>query len=282
MTMARYAVGAPEGCPRITVEGVQLAYSDTGVGTPVVCLHATGHGARDFEGLPSLLTRAVRIIAVDWPGHGRSSDDTVPASASHYSKLIGGILDALEIERAVILGNSIGGAAALRFAAENPDRVSGLILANPGGLLPLNGFTRRFCGMMEAFFRAGEKKRTWFGPVFGAYYRTILRKGPIAEHRKRIVAAGYDHAPVLAQAWHSFASPNADIRGLSATIGCPVLFTWARHDNVIQYRQCKPAIAMIPHAETALFDGGHCAFLEDATAFGKTMDAFLEKMGASR
>lgn len=278
MTIAKYAVGAPEGCPTVMVEGVRLAYSDTGTGTPLVCLHATGHGARDFEGLPTLLTGDVRVIAVDWPGHGRSSDDTIPASALRYSNLIGGILDHLDIERAVILGNSIGGAAALQFAAQNPDRVAGLILANPGGLLPLNGFTRAVCGMMESFFRAGEKKRIWFGPAFGAYYRMVLRKGPIAEHRARIVNAGYDHAPVLAQAWHSFALPDADIRHLLPTIECSVLVTWARHDNVIQYRQCRPAIETFPRAKTILFNGGHCAFLEDAEVFGQAADSFLARL----
>ncbi len=281
MTDARNAVGAPEGCSFVTVKGVQLAYSDTGAGMPLVCLHATGHGARDFANLPDLLSRQVRVIAVDWPGHGRSSDDTVPASASRYEALLEGFLDELNIGQAILLGNSIGGAASLAFAAENPDRVAGLILANPGGLLPINGLTRAFCGMMESFFRAGVKKRRWFRYAFSAYYRTVLRTGPIAAHRGRIVAAGYDQARVLAEAWHSFAQPDADLRVLCTAIASPVLVTWARHDKVIQHRQCRPAIDTIPDVETILFNGGHCAFLEDAAAFGRAADSFLEGLDIS-
>ena len=76
------------------------------------------------------------MIAVDWPDHGNSSADPQPPSAARYEALLAGLLDDLGIDDAVLIGNSIGGAAALRYAASHPGRVRGLVLANPGGLDP--------------------------------------------------------------------------------------------------------------------------------------------------
>jgi len=279
MNDTRLAVGAPEGSPTVMADGVRLAYSDIGEGTPLVCLHATGHGARDFEGIPTLARGRIHVLAFDWPGHGRSGDDHKPASAARYSELLAKAFEELNIERAIILGNSIGGAASIDFAARYPDRVLGLMLANPGGLLPANAFTSGFCFVMETFFRAGEKKRSWFGPAFGMYYRMVLSRGPIEEHRKRIVAAGYDQAKVLAEAWHSFGQPDADLRDSVADITCPVMIAWARHDRIIQYKQCRAAIERFPNAETTFFNAGHSAFLEDPVAFGETFNQFVDRLG---
>src|SRR5262245_12720077 len=122
---ARAALGAASGKAAI-VDGVRLAYDDDGVGPPIVCLHAIGHGASDFSRLQARLRQRHRVIAVDWPGQGRSGADRVPPSAARYAELLDGLLDALALPSVVLIGNSIGGAAALRYAASHPQRVERL------------------------------------------------------------------------------------------------------------------------------------------------------------
>src|ERR1700690_1483145 len=124
----RAAVGA--GAPRreVTVGGVRLAYTDDGEGPAVVCLHAIGHGAGDFARLRARLRPRHRVVALDWPGQGGSGDDAGPPSAARYTGLRGGLLDAIGVERAVLIGNSIGGAVAIRYAAAHPQRVGALVL----------------------------------------------------------------------------------------------------------------------------------------------------------
>ena len=280
MDSPRFAVGVPEDHRRATVLGVDIAYTDTGHGLPVVCLHATGHGARDFAHLPQLCGDPIRVVALDWPGHGRSADDSAPASAERYAELLEAFIERLSLGRVVLLGNSIGGAAAILYTAKHPDKVCGLVLATSGGLVEVNGFVRFVCNRVADFFRAGVKKRRWFGPAFALYYRMILNKGDIREHRRRIVAAGYDHAPVLEQAWRSFARPDADLRHLLPTIKCNTFVVWAKGDRILAYRACKPAIDTIPNAETVLFKGGHSAFLEDPETFREHFTRFIR--GCSR
>src|SRR5262245_58499288 len=108
MSSLRSALGARQPAKEVVVDGVRLAYDDEGSGRPLVCLHSIAHGARDFEGLRARLRGRCRVLALDWPGHGSSGDDGVPAGAARYAALLAGFAEALDLRDAVVLGNSIG------------------------------------------------------------------------------------------------------------------------------------------------------------------------------
>jgi 4,5:9,10-diseco-3-hydroxy-5,9,17-trioxoandrosta-1(10),2-diene-4-oate hydrolase len=274
---AQSALGVPAPFETILVDGVQLAYDDTGSSNvPVVCLHAVGHGGGDFGFLRERIRRGHRVIRLDWPGQGRSGPDREPASARRYATLLGLFLDSIGVERAILLGNSIGGAAAIEFTASHPDRVRGLVLANPGGLGPVNLASRAVCRAMARFFRSGARGARWFGRAFRIYYGTVLRQPEASARRDQIVSAAYEVAPVLAEAWAGFARRDSDLRGLVAGIHCPVWFAWARQDRIIAYARNRRAIESFPNAMVQLFRGGHCAFLEDREAFVEGFLAFSE------
>jgi 4,5:9,10-diseco-3-hydroxy-5,9,17-trioxoandrosta-1(10),2-diene-4-oate hydrolase len=228
------------------------------------------------------LTSAHRVIAVDWPGHGRSSGDRIPASAERYAELLHDLLDALGVERAVIAGNSIGGAAALRYAHRRPDRVRGLVLENPGGLAPVDDrIARAALAGMARFFAAGTRRAWWFPAAYGLYYRfCVLKTGAARDDRRRIVAKAYASAPILLEAWRSFATPAADLRALAPEIRCPVLFAWAKGDQFVQLKRSLPAIRRFPHARVETFRAGHAAHLEVPGAFVAALERFLGALPA--
>src|SRR5262245_26883537 len=93
----RAAVGASAPWRSVVVDGVRLTYDDEGSGPALVCLHAIGHGARDFAGLRAALHPRRRVLALDWPGQGSSDDDREPPTASRYAHLLAGFLDAVGI-----------------------------------------------------------------------------------------------------------------------------------------------------------------------------------------
>src|SRR5882672_12355812 len=74
------------------VLGIRPAYDDAGAGPPVVCLHAIGHGARDFAALSERLRSRFRVVALDFPDHGGSDSDSERATASRYAMLVEGFL----------------------------------------------------------------------------------------------------------------------------------------------------------------------------------------------
>jgi 4,5:9,10-diseco-3-hydroxy-5,9,17-trioxoandrosta-1(10),2-diene-4-oate hydrolase len=258
------------------VDGVSLAFDDEGDGPPVVCLHAIGHGAADFARLRAHLRGRHRVIALDWPGQGASAADHVPASAGRYADLLAGFLDAARVDRAVLVGNSIGGAVAMRYAHRHPERVRALVLENPGGLDAATDLAGRVAiGAMVRFFAAGVRRAWWYPRAFAAYYRMVLSGAPAAAQRRRIVESAREIVPVLHEAWRSFGMPDADIRALAPAIACPVLLAWATRDQFIQLRRCRPAIERFPDARVETFPAGHAAHLETPEAFEASLDRFL-------
>jgi abhydrolase domain-containing protein 6 len=95
---------------------------------PVVMVHGFGGDKETWLLLAPLLKRRRGLIAIDLPGHGRSSDITEAATPRRHADAVIGVMDALGIARAVVVGNSLGGGIALRIAADTPDRVAALVL----------------------------------------------------------------------------------------------------------------------------------------------------------
>src|SRR5262245_108328 len=101
----RARVGAAASCRIVELDGVRLALDDEGTGDLVVCLHALGHGAGDFAGFRSRHRDRFRVLAIDWPGHGRSADDRLPPSSARYGDLLARLLDVQSPEPVILLGN---------------------------------------------------------------------------------------------------------------------------------------------------------------------------------
>lgn len=270
----RAAVGLPENCETLEVDGVRLAYTRSGHGPALVCLHAVGHGGGDFAGIEKSLSDQFEVICIDWPGHGRSGSDTQALGPGRYAQLLCGLLESLKVEQPILLGNSIGGATALIYAQQKP--VKALVLCDSGGLVPVNGFVRTFCAVFAWFFNAGARGSRWYMPMFRWYYRfLVLPQAAAAEQRERIIRSGYEIAPLLRDAWRGFGKADADLRELAQSLSAPVWFAWARQDRVIPLSMCMPCIRKMKHAQLTQFDGGHTAFLEQPAAFVAGFKAFM-------
>jgi pimeloyl-ACP methyl ester carboxylesterase len=281
-TSLRSAVGVRHPFEMHAAGGAQVAVARYGVGAPVVCLHATGHGGGDYAAFAaSLKHEGVELFLVDWPGHGASPPDATGkgASAERYADLLAELIPVLcGNVRPILIGNSIGGAAALSFALRYPDKLRALVLCNPGGLAPLNGLAKGVIAAMVKFFASGASGARWFPRAFAAYYRIVLPAVPAAAQRARIVAAGPEMAALLKEAWDSFRQPEADLRTRATSLAIPVLFAWAKQDRIVAWSRSKAAVAAIPNREVQMFRGGHSAFLEDPAAFHAAFLAFLDKL----
>ena len=274
----RADVGVSEPFRLVDVAGTFLAVAEHGAGQPVLCLHAIAHGGRDFETFIALTAgRGLRVATLDWPGQGRSPPDRTgaPACATRYAEILEAALLVLypNGETPILIGNSIGGAAAILAASRRPDRVKALVLSNPGGLAPVTPFVRDFCLALAAIFRAGVGGEPWFPAFYGLYYRGVLRERRAAEQRRRIVASGREVAPRLAEAWASFADPATDLRETLKALPIPILFAWARGDHIVSWSRSRAAVTA-SGAKVRFFPGGHSPFLEDPEAYADTVVGF--------
>ena len=114
---------------------VSLAGELAGQGPPVVLLHGLTATRRNVvQGSRHLIRRGYRLVAYDARGHGASSPAPEP-TRYEYRDLLGdleAVLQALELERAVLVGSSMGAATAMAFALESPERVPALVQITPG------------------------------------------------------------------------------------------------------------------------------------------------------
>lgn len=138
------ACAAPQS---FTVDGVRLSYFVEGQGDPVVLLHGLGSSANlnwRASGTVRSLSQHYRVIALDFPGHGRSDS---PSNASAYGVAMVNdvvrLLDHLHIRRAHIVGYSMGGMVALKLAVLHPDRVHSVLLGGMGWM-PEGALTQKF------------------------------------------------------------------------------------------------------------------------------------------
>ena len=113
-----------------SVNGIKLYYEVYGTGKPLILLHG-GLGAIEMFG-PNLTTLAKgrQVIAVDLQGHGRTADIDRPLSIEAMGDDIAALIQELKLGRADVMGYSLGGGVAFRFAAQHPDRVRRLVLVS--------------------------------------------------------------------------------------------------------------------------------------------------------
>ncbi len=147
----------------------QIHLHEFGAGPPVLMLHGGGPGASGLSNYSrnvDALAQRFRVLVPDLPGYGRSSkgvnsDDPFGDLAAAMLAL----LDALGIDRAHVVGNSLGGACALRMALEQPGRIDRLVLMGPGGIgisqaAPTDGL-KRLLGYYAGEGPTLEKLRTF-------------------------------------------------------------------------------------------------------------------------
>ncbi|WP_165449523.1 alpha/beta fold hydrolase [Krasilnikovia cinnamomea] len=252
-----------------------MYFSDQGSGTPVLLLPANGHDSRDYAGVVPTLSGRNRVIAVDWPGFGRTPAPEPPGSASAgaFAAELAALVERLNLPAAHIIGNSIGGYAAARLAIEAPHRVRSLVLVSPGGF-PVLGFGDRLFISLRG--RPGVTRL--INRRFASSYlhlRTPLTRQIIerATYRRGDVRAVIDAA-----IWRSFRDPDFDLRSLADQITAPTLVAWGRHDPVFGARARAQVARSLPRASTITFDTGHVPFAEDPAAFLAEVQPFLDRV----
>ncbi|HEY8352576.1 MAG TPA: alpha/beta hydrolase, partial [Sphingomonadales bacterium] len=125
----------------VQVADWRIRYHDAGEGHPVILLHGSGPGATAWSNFgPNIkvLSRKYRVIAPDFPGWGKSDifDPDKGARFTVNMEVVVGLMDALKLDRAAVVGNSMGGIGSQMLAAFHPDRISHCITMGapaPGG-----------------------------------------------------------------------------------------------------------------------------------------------------
>ncbi len=269
---------------------MRLHYHEAGAGEagalPVVLLHGGGPGASAWsnfgQNLPVFAER-FRTLMPDQPGFGESDKPQVEGNYFTFSaRALASLLDHLRIERVHLVGNSLGGGTAVRFALNYPERAGRLVLMGPGGLSmnvfspdPTEGVTR----LAQFAAPPGPSKEK-----MAAFLRTLVFKQALITDE--LVEERYKHASdpaalaAMAALGMSFYDPATAEDGMLwrevHRLKNEVLLIWGREDRVNPLDGALVPLKQIKKAQLHVFSGcGHWAQLEKFDQFNRLALDFI-------
>lgn len=241
-------------------------------GLPVLLLHGYTDSWRSWERVLPLLPAKLRVYAISQHGHGGSSRPATGYEIPDLAEDAAAFLAAFDIEKALIVGHSMGAAVAERLAVHCPHRVAGLLLvgafANLGSNRALRDLWEDAVSSLEdpvdpEFVRAFQES-TISREVPPAFFETV-----VAESRK-----------VPALIWRAALRGQLDSNNeaLRSRVACPTLLVWGDRDALIGRREQERLTTAIPQAMLRLFAGaGHAPHWEAPEGFAQLLERFAQE-----
>ena len=252
-------------------------------GSTVLLIHGIGGSLEDWMLNANALARHNRVYALDLVGSGHSDKPSVSYSFSYLAQFVNDFMEAQNIDRASLIGHSLGGGVTLQFTIQFPDKVDKLVLVNSAGLGK----------EASIFFRLPAL------PILGELLTRPSRKGTAnllkacvhdpAVVTDELIELGYSLA-VLPGAQNAFLSTVRSLgnfRGIRkdvlrsivdnlGTITAPTLVFWGQQDRILPVAHAYIAEKRIPNARLHIFNPcGHLTQLERPEEFNSLVLEFL-------
>lgn len=261
-----------------TIDGVRLRLRDTGPrdAPAVILLHGFGASLETWEPWALALTARFRVIRLDLPGFGLTGPDpTGDYTDARAIKILVDLMDQLNVERASLVGNSLGGRIAWSFAAVHPDRVTRLVLVSPDGFASPGfdyGKAPKTPLMMKALPYVTPRGMLK-GSLAAAYARpATLSETTVTRYRDLMLAPGVRPA-ILARMGQTILRDPAPIL---ARIEVPTLLLWGEKDGMIPIGNSVDYLRDLPHATLVRLPNlGHVPFEEDPAGSLPPVERFL-------
>src|SRR5436305_2882229 len=260
---------------KTTINDINIAYDDHGMGLPVLFLHAFPLNRNMWEGeLTTLLSEErYRLVALDWPGFGESDIVADVSTMELFADCVAGLMDTLGMQSAILCGLSMGGYAAFAFLHKYPQRVAGLILADtrPGADTPEAQANRENVAQIAETQGTGAIADLQVPRLLSEYTR---QHHPEVEIRVRqmIEAATVQGTAAASRGM----ARRADSTELLAGITCPTLVIVGEQDALTPPSVAQEYAAQIPGAQLVVItNAGHLSNLEQPEAFLQAVRGFL-------
>lgn len=261
----------------IDVAGTQTRVLSAGNGTKsVVFLHGVGARAdRWVSTMDGLANEGVRTYALDFPGHGHADKGPLAVSVVGLAAFVNSAFNVLGIERALVVGTSLGGHVAARFFLDHRRRVEGLVLVGSLGLTMIGA--ERTSGIAERMVRLDRDSIR--AKLHHAVYdpATITEQWVDEEH-------AINNSPGAAESLGSYAryfrdQIDNDSLGeelMMEAAGSPLLLVWGEADRTVPLAAAEDFVAHCPTARLQVIPAAaHVPYVEQPSAFGSALRSML-------
>lgn len=225
---------------------VSLYYKEEGEGTPFILLHGNGENGDYFRHQIEYFSESYRVIAVDTRGHGQSPRGTAPFTMEQFAKDLNGLMEKLEIPKAIILGFSDGANIAMKFALKYPEKVQALILN--GGNLNTKGVKRRIQIPIEIGYRITK---------------IFANKSDEAKKHMELLGLMVHEPNIKPEKLHAIKIPTLVIAGTG---------------DMIKTAHTEEIAQNISGAELVIIDGDHFIADKSPEEFNKRVHEFMKKL----
>ena len=269
----------------VFVEERPINVIELGSGPPLVFLHGlAGSWQNWLEQLP-VFARDHRVIALDLPGFGASPMPREQISIGGFARIVDEVMRALDVERADLVGNSMGGFIAAEMAIAHPERVEHLVLVSAAGItsehvpvaraIPMLRFAERVLLLTTGWVAAksdlvARRPRLRHATLSAVTAHPAQLPGPLAAEQLR--GSG---KPGFIDAF--YALTHYPIRDRLGHIDAATLIVWGERDLVVPVRDADVFAQLIPDARKLVYpDTGHVPMLERPARFNADLRAFLQ------
>jgi pimeloyl-ACP methyl ester carboxylesterase len=263
----------------ISVEGVRLHYQELGSGYPLICMHGAGPGASaesNFKLNAGPFSEKYRVILLDTPQYGKSDKIVLKEPRLKYNaRLLNGFMAALNIEKAHIVGNSMGGQIAMKLGLDYPERLTRLVIIGSTPMsptfvpFPLEGI-KMIAGYYKGTGPSREKLRTLLSTIL--YDPKFLTEETFEERYQ----ASIDPDSVELFGKRQGEIPREDLSLELSNLKAKLLAVWGMDDRFGALDVGLRITRIVPDAQMHIFTRcGHWAQVEHADAFNRLVLDFL-------
>lgn len=268
--------------------GYRIAYVDEGSGPALLFLHNGGTSHAIWRGVMDLLVGRYRVVAIDLLGYGDSDRPGEGYTMGMYVALVGRVVEALGLERPVLVGNCMGSAISLSYALGNPEKVRALVVMNPLTLETLKG------GALGGFVRFYRAVPGVAGPVYGVVSRFRLPRwsaGPTLA--MQLGASGREQGlqgDEALVACHNSAGQLRSIVGVLDDMDAyavldrfekpagfpPMMVVWGLENQMLSAQVGAQLNRVLrPEREEQIIRSGHLAMMEEPGQMVELIESFL-------
>ncbi|HLY09219.1 MAG TPA: alpha/beta hydrolase [Planctomycetota bacterium] len=262
----------------LTIDGYRYCVAELGEGSPIVLVHGLGGSLYDWRHVLRPLAEEHRVLAVDLLGAGESDlPENEDYSIAAQARRLRGLLDALDVERPALVGNSYGGGIVLRFAEDWPERVDRMVLLNSvcyAEHIPAYvSLAKVPCAGCVAEVAPLGKATRW---ILGNNDRTlsILSETEFDVYTQELLRPGRRRA--LVEVLRAIVPPDTrEFEARLRTIRAPALLIWGAADTTIPVELGRRLSRELPNAQLVELDAGHVPNQERPQDVLRLMRGFL-------